>query len=99
MRQGEIRPLLGTDVPVRFLIVSNDSFNLGQSALGAPIYRLPDDPPIRVGLHDSDPMAGAVDLRWLGPLRPEDLGEPVGTIGGHTMGRVRAAVAAIVEDL
>ena len=98
MRQGEVRPYLRGSARLRVVVVSGDAFNVRSAPLIAPIYRLPDLPPVLVGLHDSDPLGGAVDLRELGAIPADALGEPIGMITGHTMVRVRAAVADILES-
>lgn len=97
MRQGEIRPLHTGGRSLRVLIVSGDQYNQRSAPWVAPVRRAPDLPPGLVGLHESDPLAGAADLRRIVAVDAADLGEPVGIIGGHTMSRVRQAVADICE--
>lgn len=91
MRQGDIYDVTIRQSRYRALVVSSDAHNEVRTPWLVPVARRSiDAPPYLVALADPDPIGGTADLDRLFRLQPD--GEPLGTITGATMARVRDAI-------
>jgi hypothetical protein len=92
--QGEIYEHEVAGARYRVLVVSADTHNITRTPWVAPIrHGRADIPPYLVGLHDADPLGGAVDLDRLRRATPN--GGLIGLVTGATMNRVRESIAAV----